>query len=1006
MNKLSSILLLINTYRVISSTQLEDRRDAVRAIKSLSKKYKNEVGTLCTEVLLDVLRRDKMDSEIVGYSVETLWNVTEMDRLGSGEDKASRPEMQFSEVIVKNQENITLLLGILEDFEFSVRRPATVLLWALLQNKRAEMQEAILIIPQGISRVIDLLSDSREVIRNDAILLLNELTMSNKQIQKIVAFENAFDRLLAIVSEEGYSDGGIVVEDCVNVLLNLLKANNSNQSYFRETNLVNHLVPFFDFRGSDGNTWSPQKVANVLRMLSLIRTLVSPNNPQQSTTLCQKLILQCQLLETLCGFMFAGGVPTEILTDTITTVAEAMRGCDPCQKFLETVSTPSTPPRSAILAILMSMVTEKQPLILRISALYFFICYVYKNEDGQCNVINTLLPSSTQPTSITPGQILIAGLFGSDPLSNWCTAVAISNALNDGLKPQLLRVQLSMQGGSQVTLLQQITMFLSQHSDLRVQTRVGLLILLCTWLADCSLGVTQFLSDTTNVPFLIGQLEHSYSDELGQLSRCLCAVLLGISLAYNTGSSPEYTQETLRQIIEHRIGKDAFVECLRHISSSEFFTRAAKNPQNRALSLDDVCFDYNFTVFFKQVSDVIIRSLDSNFVPHHQQQHQQQHQQNLASQSQSNGSMVNVDTSMEDHDSIVNQYKDLIRDQDEELTALREKHASLEKLRSEDAGALRDQMATISTLQEQVTMYAMMKDSIDGGGGGGPDSDQTASSSEVDRLQSTIVSMQRLQDSQRQELAAKNVEVEKLQQQVKKLSKTQRESGEANQSEITQLRDELSQVVAEKEALLTYRQSMEEEIEALRGRLSQAQVDSDASGKSTQQEVEALRGKLSQAQVHSEASRKSMEQEVEALRGKLSQAQVDSEASRKSMEQEVEALRGKLSQAQVHSEASRKSMQQEIDTLLAKSDSSQGGEELEQRKVRQLEESLKETTEKLGLVEKEQDDLLVLLSENDTKIKKYRALLIEKGVDIPEDEEEEEEESDESEEEEEEGAGP
>ena len=28
--------------------------------------------------------------------------------------------------------------------------------------------------------------------------------------QKIVAFENAFDRLLEIITEEGYSDGGIV----------------------------------------------------------------------------------------------------------------------------------------------------------------------------------------------------------------------------------------------------------------------------------------------------------------------------------------------------------------------------------------------------------------------------------------------------------------------------------------------------------------------------------------------------------------------------------------------------------------------------------------------------------------------------------------------------------------------------------------------------------------------------------------------------------------------------
>lgn len=884
--------------RVVSSTQLEDRRDAVRAIKALAKKYKKEVGTLCTEVLLDVLRKDRMDSEIVGYSVEALWSVTEIERLGSEEDRQSRPEIQFSDTVVRSQDNITLLLSLLEDFEFGIRRPTTVLLWVLLQNKLAEMQEAILVIPQGISRVIDLLLDSREVIRNDAILLLAELTKSNKQIQKIVAFENAFDRLLAIICEEGYSDGGIVVEDCINVLLNLLKGNNSNQSYFRETNLINHLVPFFDFRLTSANSssnWSPQKVANVLQMLNLVRTLVSPNNPQQSTASCQKLILQCKLLEYLCVFMFGGGVPTEILTDTITTVAEVIRGCNVCQKYLEIVSTPSTPPRPAILAILMSMVTEKQPLVLRLSALYCFICYVYKNEESQCNIINTLLPSSTEPTSITPGQILIAGLFGSDPLSNWCTAVAISNSLNEGLKAQLLRVQLSMQGGSQVTLLQQITMFLSQRSDLKVQTRVGLLILLCTWLADCGLGVTQFLTDTTNVPFLIGQLEQNYSNELGQLSRCLCATLLGISLAYNTGASPEYGQEALRQIIDHRIGKDAFVECLHHITSSEFFTKAAKHPRNRATVLAEVCFDHNFTVFFKQVSDVVIRSLDSGFV----------HPQGTA-QSQSNGSVVNVDTSIEDHDSIVNQYKDLIRDQDEELTSLRDKYTSLEKVRSRDARALQEQSATIKTLQEQVSMYATLKDTVaDGENAGG-----AALSSEVEQLQSMIVSMQRLQDSQRQELAGRNVEVEKLQQKLKMLSTAQEEASRANSGEVLRLKDELSQAKADREALLTDRKAMEEEMSVLQGQLAS-----------------------------------------------LPQVQAPS----------------------------------------------QQGEELQQvsqlkQKVSQLETSLREVTEKKQLMENEQEDLLVLLAENDTKIKQYRALLMEKGVEIPEEEDGEEEEESEEEE--------
>ena len=43
---------------------------------------------------------------------------------------------------------------------------------------------------------------------NQGLLLLQQLTKNNAAIQKIVAFENAFERLLDIITEEGSSDGG------------------------------------------------------------------------------------------------------------------------------------------------------------------------------------------------------------------------------------------------------------------------------------------------------------------------------------------------------------------------------------------------------------------------------------------------------------------------------------------------------------------------------------------------------------------------------------------------------------------------------------------------------------------------------------------------------------------------------------------------------------------------------------------------------------------------------
>ena len=47
--------------RVTSATLLDDRRDVVRAIKSLAKKYKAEVGSQCLPALVNVIRTDKTD---------------------------------------------------------------------------------------------------------------------------------------------------------------------------------------------------------------------------------------------------------------------------------------------------------------------------------------------------------------------------------------------------------------------------------------------------------------------------------------------------------------------------------------------------------------------------------------------------------------------------------------------------------------------------------------------------------------------------------------------------------------------------------------------------------------------------------------------------------------------------------------------------------------------------------------------------------------------------------
>ena len=140
------------------------------------------------------------------------------------------------------------------------------------------MLQAILGAPMGIVRILDLLGDPHEVIRNEAVLLLASLTRSSADIQKIAGFEGAFEHILKILAcvsvttqgtlktesseraerasaagplslcalivrartsmrcfcrEEGWASGGVIVQDCLELLLHLLKKNLGNQLMFR-----------------------------------------------------------------------------------------------------------------------------------------------------------------------------------------------------------------------------------------------------------------------------------------------------------------------------------------------------------------------------------------------------------------------------------------------------------------------------------------------------------------------------------------------------------------------------------------------------------------------------------------------------------------------------------------------------------------------------------------------------------------------------------------------------
>ncbi|XP_072945057.1 general vesicular transport factor p115 [Epargyreus clarus] len=666
--------------RVSNSTLLEDRRDACRALKAMSRKYRVEVGAMGMDTLKQVLELDRADNETINYALDTLNNIMSPAQFDEEEENPMVPlniGEQFTEVFLKDHHNVQLVLDLLDEYDFRVRLSAIQLLTSMLTNRPKDIQEVILVKPMGVSKMMDLLGDNREVIRNQTLLSLIKLTIGNANIQKIVAFENAFDRLFEIVSSEGYSDGGIIVEDCLLLMFNLLKNNSSNINFFKEGSYIQKMLPMFNTSEDAEEGWSPQKVSNVHCMLLIVRTLVSPTNSAQIISSCQKIMKNVGLLDALCNILMASGVPADILTETINTVGEVVRGNTVNQDFIGNVVAPSNPPRPAIVVLLMSMVNEKQPIYLRCAILYCFQCYLYHNELSQAGLVQTLLPSTSDVSILTSGQLLCGGLFSSDVLSNWFSAVALMHALidNQAQKEQLLRVLLATNiGSSPVSLLHQCTLLLQQTT--KPQSKVALLMLLSHWMSECPAAVSAFLRVPGGVGYLVNQTCSNEHDDNECLLQGLSAFLLGICIHFNDDSVENYTGECLRQLLLKRIGIETFTAKLGEVCKHELYNKAAKHPQMRAKAATDILIDYEFCRLFKSLENAVSARLEARPEPEPEPERA--------------GGLA--------------QYKSLIRQQDARLHELLQQLDRLDAQNRQLQSALNDSIAANSLLKDENTL--------------------------------------------------------------------------------------------------------------------------------------------------------------------------------------------------------------------------------------------------------------------------------------------------------------
>jgi len=152
----------------------------------------------------------------------------------------------------------------------------------------------------------------------EGLLLLVALTNSSPDLQKLVAFENAFDRVFTIIDAEGsLTHGGVVVQDCVSLLANLLRLNASNQSFFRETSgvtrlaaILNHVIREEESLDGVPDWASSQRNKNLWGLLSVIRLFLLGGSV--STQVNQAVFWQNGVVSQILDIGFHASMATSI----------------------------------------------------------------------------------------------------------------------------------------------------------------------------------------------------------------------------------------------------------------------------------------------------------------------------------------------------------------------------------------------------------------------------------------------------------------------------------------------------------------------------------------------------------------------------------------------------------------------------------------------------------------------------------------------------------------------
>jgi hypothetical protein len=528
---------------------------------------------------------------------------------------AQQISLENTQIFVRYPDSVLCLLDLLEEDDFSIRFNVIELLTALLSNDPPLVQQKILEASQGVTKLVDLLKDRREVIRNETILLLTAFVRNCVEAQKILAFENIFELMFDIVESSiqqaeaqrevnevvdnqrgeestrkpvGNVETEILVHDCLLLLLSLLQHNESNQKYFRETGCIPRMNVLLDLKGIEVSSVSAQRGDNLALALELTLTLVDDSlkstELQQNKTLCAtsgvlKAIIHIALApfpDNLCIICVRAFQCWRLLIKNHKenrSYACSLSVLDPQNRV----------PIGCVVAAFDICCTDNSPAV-RLAAfelvqsclmedLYdsnnFIKALEMRNENLELDSSNTY-NYHMQALSLSLIDTVVGWPEEADTAAVFyaCRLLSILLSMLDSSRQYLLGTTV---GPGREPLLVKCMRCLSRAERNRgnASLKIGILILVSTWLASSREAVEMFLNSAMHLPLLIEIITRNSQDDDDIHVQGLAALILAVCLGKESQS-----KDVLISVIRQRIGVTNFVAKLDEVRASDMFVVA------------------------------------------------------------------------------------------------------------------------------------------------------------------------------------------------------------------------------------------------------------------------------------------------------------------------------------------------------------------------------------------------------------------------------------------------